>query len=198
MLFFSLSAVVVFNFALEFRTQIGREAAAGFLWVVILLAGTLGLNRTLRIERENHSLTAILIAPVDRSALYLGKVLSTTLFTVLLELILVVAFIVFFDRPFYRPPVIGILILGTIGYVAAGVLVSSITIQTRQQDVLLPVLLLPLTLPLIFPAATAMSALMLGTLPPWSEIQVPIAFVVTYDILMLVAGFLTYQYVIEA
>jgi heme exporter protein B len=197
MLVFSLTAVIVYNFALFGNLNAAREAATGFLWITILLAGTLGLNRSLMSEQENHSLEAILIAPIDRSAIYLGKVLSILAFTLLVEAILVPLFTVFFNQPFWRPQVLLILVLGTIGYVAAGVLVTSMTVQTRSKEVLLPVLLLPLTLPAVLAAAQVTAAFVAPVMPEWSEIQFAVALVVAYDILMVTAGFLTYHYVVE-
>lgn len=197
MVVFSLAAVIVFNFALELQLDAARNVAGGLLWITILLAGTLGLNRSLAGEQENRSMEAVLMAPIDRSAIYLGKVISITLFTLLLEAILVPLFVAFFNKPFWRPQVLLVLVLGTVGYVAAGVLVSSMSIQTRSRDVLLPVLLLPLALPSVLAAATAVSAFMLPELPPWSEVQTPIALVIAFDVMMLTAGFLTYHYVVE-
>lgn len=202
MLIFSITAVVVFNFALGAATltpnsQTAGNAAMGFLWATILLAGTLGLNRSLSSEQENRSLEAVLLAPIDRSAIYLGKVLSITLFTLIVEAILIPIFIAFFNKPFWRPQVLGVLVLGTIGYLAAGVLVTSMSTQTRLKEVLLPVLLLPLTLPSLLSAGTATAALIRPELPAWSEVQFPIALVIVYDICMLMAGFLTYHFVVE-
>lgn len=197
MIVFSIAAVIVFNFALELRLDAARNVATGLLWIVILLAGTLGLNRSLANEQENNSMGAVLMAPIDRSAIYLGKVISVSIFVFLLEAILIPVFIAFFNRPYWRPQVIIIIILGTIGYVAAGVLVSSMSIQTRSRDVLLPVLLLPLSLPSVLAAATAVSAYMFPELPPWNEVQTPIALVVAFDVMMLTAGFLTYHFVVE-
>ena len=197
MIVFSLAAVIVFNFALELQLDAARNVATGLLWIVILLAGTLGLNRSLANEQENQSMEAVLMAPIDRSAIYLGKVISVSLFVFILEALLIPIFIAFFNKPYWRPQVIIIIILGTIGYVAAGVLVSSMSIQTRSRDVLLPVLLLPLSLPSVLAAATAASAYMLPELPLWNEVQTPIALVVAFDVLMLTAGFLTYHFVVE-
>ncbi len=194
---FSLTAVIVFNFALELDLAAARNVASGLLWVTILLAGTLGLNRSLASEQENRSMDALLAAPVDRSAIFLGKVGSLLVLMLLLEAILIPLFSAFFNRPFYRLPVVLILILGTIGYVGAGVLVSSMSVQTRSRDVLLPILLLPLTLPTVLAAAIAISQYMLPDLPPWSEVQGPVALVVAYDVVMLTAGMLTYHFVIE-
>lgn len=198
MIMFSLVTVVMFNFALETNLDAARNVATGLLWATILLAGTLGLNRSLAIERENQTIDALLMSPVDRNAIYAGKVISITIFVLLLELVLVLLFIVFFNKPFFRPPVLLVLFLGTIGYVAAGVLVTSMTIQTRSREVLLPVLLLPLSLPLVLPSATAVAAYMFPAMPPLSEVQSPILLVIIYDLLMLVAGFVTYHYIVES
>jgi heme exporter protein B len=198
MIMFSLVTVIMFNFALGTNLGAARDLATGLLWATILLAGTLGLNRSLAIERENQTFDALLIAPIQRNAIYLGKVLSITLFTLLLELILVIVFVVFFNKPFWRPQVLAILALGTFGYVAAGVLVTSMSIQTRSRDVLLPVLLLPLSLPLVLPAAMAVSAYMFPQLPTWGEVQSAVYLVLLYDLLMVTAGLLTYHYVVES
>ena len=197
MLVFALTAVVLFNFALYSNLSAAREAATGFLWITILLAGTLGLNRSFASEQENRSIEAILISPIGRSAIYLGKVISVTIFTLMLELALVPIFIAVFNQSFWRPGVIAILVLGTIGFVAAGVLVTSMSIQTRAREVLLPVLLLPLTLPSVLAASQVTAALTARVPASWSEIQFPVALVVTFDIFMLTVGFLTYQYVVE-
>ncbi|HEX6383400.1 MAG TPA: heme exporter protein CcmB, partial [Anaerolineae bacterium] len=175
-----------------------RNVATGLLWATILLAGTLGLNRSLAIERENQTLDAILVAPVDRRALYVSKVISTTLFTLLLEVVLVFVFIIFFNKPFWRPQVLLVLVLGTIGYIAAGVLVTSMTIQARGREVLLPVLLLPLSLPLVLPAAMTVASYMFPQLPTWPEVQSPLFLVIAYDLAMVTVGLFTYHYVVEA
>jgi len=194
---FSVAAVLVFNFALELELDAARNVSTGLLWIVILLAGTLGLNRTAAVEIENRSIDAVLVAPVARSAVYLGKVLSVSLFVLALEALLLPLFIIFFNKPYWLPQVILIVVLGTIGYVAAGVLVSSMSVQTRSRDVLLPVLLLPLSLPSVLAAATAVAAFMRPELPAWTEVQAPIALLVAFDVLMLTAGFLVYHYVVE-
>lgn len=202
MVIFSITAVVVFNFALGAATLTPNSVTAGnasmgFLWATILLAGTLGLNRSLSSENENRSLDAMLLTPIDRSAIYLGKVLSVTTFTLIVEAILIPIFIAFFNKPFFRPQVLLILFLGTIGYVAAGVLVTSMSAQTRLKEVLLPVLLLPLTLPSLLSAGTATAAFIRPELPAWSEVQFPITLIIIYNIGMLTVGFLTYHYVVE-
>jgi heme exporter protein B len=198
MVMFSVVTVIMFNFALEANLDAARNVSTGLLWATILLAGTLGLNRSMALEQENQTIDSLLIAPVSRNAIYLGKVISITLFTLALELILVLLFIIFFNKPMWRPMVLLVLLLGTIGYVAAGVIVTSMTIQTRSREVLLPVLLLPLALPLVLPASMAVAAYMFPQQPLWGEVQSAVLIVVIYDILMLTAGFLTYHFVVES
>lgn len=198
MVMFSVVTVIMFNFALESNLDAARNVSTGLLWATILLAGTLGLNRSMALEQENQTMDALLIAPVPRNAIYLGKVISITLFTLALELILVLLFMIFFNKPMWRPMVLLILVLGTIGYIAAGVIVTSMTIQTRSKEVLLPVLLLPLALPLVLPASMAVAAYMFPQQPVWGEVQSAVYIVIMYDILMLTAGFLTYHFVVES
>lgn len=197
MVMFSLVTVVMFNFALETELDAARNVATGLLWATILLAGTLGLNRSLAIERENQNIDAILIAPIDRRAIYLAKVISVTIFTLLLELVLVFVFIIFFDKPFWRPVVLLVLFLGTVGYVAAGVLITSMTMQTHSKEVLLPILLLPLVLPLILPAATAVGESMVIA-PEVTIIRSMVSLVAAYDLAILATGLYTYHLVVES
>ncbi len=197
MVMFSLVMVVMFNFALETELDAARNVSTGLLWSTILLAGTLGLNRSISIERENQNIDAILIAPIDRRAVYLAKVISVTLFTLLLEVVLVFIFIVFFNKPFWQPIVLLVLFLGTIGYVAAGVLITSMTMQTRSKEVLLPILLLPLVLPLILPAATAVGEAM-NIAPEPEIIRSMISLVAAYDLAILATGFFAFHLVVES
>lgn len=194
---FSLVTVVMFNFALETNLDAARNVSTGLLWATILLAGTLGLNRSLAIEQENQAIDSILIAPIDRRVLYVAKVISVTIFTMMLEIVLVFIFIVFFNKPFWQPPVLLILFLGTIGYVAAGVLITSMTIQTRAREVLLPILLLPIILPLILPAAIAVAEYM-SVSPELPRIRSAVSLVLAYDLLILAVGVLVYHFVVES
>lgn len=201
MVMFSLATIIMFNFALGTSLDAARNVATGLLWAIVLLAAILGLNRSLALDRENQVFDAMLIAPIPRTALYFGKVISVSLFTLLLDVILIVLFTVFFNQPFYLAQVVLVLFLGTIGYIAAGVLITSMTIQTRTREVLLPVLLLPISLPLVLPAALATATIV--TAAPfggatWAEVQGPVLLVLAYDLLMLGVGFLTYQFVVES
>jgi heme exporter protein B len=205
MVMFSLATLIMFNFALGMAINVNLSAAddvaPALLWAIVLLAAVLGLNRSLALDRENQVFDALLIAPISRTALYAGKVISITLFTLLLDAILIILFTVFFNQPYYLPVVILVLVLGTIGYIAAGVLITSMTIQSRTREVLLPVLLLPVSLPLVLPAAMATATYIASAMrgeASWALVQSPVLLIIAYDLLMLAAGFLTYHFVIES
>ncbi|MCA9979879.1 MAG: heme exporter protein CcmB [Anaerolineales bacterium] len=197
MVVFALAVVVTFNLALGGDLDAARSVSVGLLWATILLAGTLGLNRSFAAEQENNSFDALLMGPVDRSAIFLGKVVSVSLLMFALELILIVVFTAFFNKPFYLPAAVLVLVLGTIGYVAAGVLVTSMAMQTRARAVLIPVLLLPLTLPVVLSAASAMATILDTAVLAWDEVGFSLSLVVLFDVLMLAVGLLTYQFVVE-
>jgi len=197
MIMYALVTVIMFNFALEQDLDAARRVATGLLWATILLAGTLGLSRSMSLERENQTIDALLIAPIDRRAVYAAKVISVSIFTFLLEAVLVFIFIIFFNKPFYYPLVLLALFLGTIGYVAAGVLITSMTIQARSREVLLPILLLPITLPVVLLAATAVSEAITGQ-PEMSIISSTLSLVLAFDLTILAAGFLTFPLVLES
>lgn len=197
MVVFALAVVVTFNLALGGNLNAARNVSVGLFWATILLAGTLGLNRSFAAEQENNSFDALLIAPLDRSAIFVGKVISVSLLMFLLEAILIVIFTAFFNKPFYLPTAVGILLLGTIGYVAAGVLVTSMAMQTRARAVLVPVLLLPLTLPVVLSAASAMALVLDTAVLIWDEVGFSISLVILFDVLMLAVGITTYQFVVE-
>ncbi len=195
----------MFNFALGMAVNVnlsaGRDVAPAMFWAIVLLAAILGLNRSLALDRENQVFDALLIAPIPRTALYVGKVISITLFTFLLDAILVVLFTVFFNQPFYLPVVLLVVALGTVGYIIVGVLITSMTIQSRTREVLLPVLLLPVSLPLVLPAAMATATYIASAMSgeaSWALVQAPILLVIAYDLLMLGVSLFAYQFVVES
>ncbi len=205
MVMFSLATIIMFNFALGMAVNVnlsaGRDVAPALFWAIVLLAAILGLNRSLALDRENQVFDALLIAPIPRTALYVGKVISITLFTLLLDAILVVLFTVFFNLPFYLPVVLLVVALGTVGYVIVGVLITSMTIQSRTREVLLPVLLLPVSLPLVLPAAMATATYIASAASgeaTWALVQAPVLLVIAYDLLMLGVGLFAYQFVVES
>src|SRR5512136_899376 len=131
---FSILVIIVFNFALELtERQVIQTTIPGALWVTIIFAGMLGLNRSLAVELDKGCLDGLLLTPVDRSAIFFGKAFGNALFMVMVEVVLVPLFVVFFDVPMVQPWVIVIVVLGTLGFAGVGTLLSAMAVNTRAR-----------------------------------------------------------------
>lgn len=160
-LFFALSAVIVFAVALVKDGRVVADAAAGILWVAIAFAGTLTLGRTFERERYTDTLRALLLAPSPRAAIYVGKLLAVLGVLLLAELILVPLVALLFDASLLQRPVLlaALLLAGTIGFASVGTLFAAMLVGARSRDVLLPVLLYPITIPVIIAGVRGTAAL---------------------------------------
>jgi len=195
MLVFALLIVFLFNFALQLSPDLQAELAAGLLWVALAFASTLGLNRSIASERENNALDGLLLAPVDRSAIFFGKSLSNFIFTLLVALILLPVFSVFYNQNMLNLRLIFIILLGLGAYTSLGTLLAVLSIQTRARDVLLPVLLFPLALPILI-AAVESSRLVLGS-HPMSDYQSWLFLLIAGNILFIGVGLLFFETILE-
>lgn len=148
-LFFAVSCVLVFSFAFVRGGQAVDNAAAGILWVAIAFSGTLALGRTFERERQSETLRALLLSPVERPAIYLGKLLGMLILLAGIEVVLVPMVAFLFQAPLDRAPalLVGILLTGTLGFLAVGTLFAAMLVRAQSRDVLLPVVLYPITLP---------------------------------------------------
>jgi heme exporter protein B len=175
-LVFVLLVLVLFQFALDLERAEAARLAPGLLWITLLFAGLLALGRAFAAEHDQGTLDGLRLAPVDRSTIYLSKVLATVLFLGLVELVALPAFAAAFDAPLLTPGVLVTMFLGTLGLAAAGTLLAAAAVQARARDVLLPLLVLPLLAPLLIAAVHATAELMAGaTVPrsaPWWELLV--------------------------
>lgn len=162
MFVFAVLVVVVFNFTLALDEVRALELGPGILWTAFVFAATLGLNRSFAAERENESLSGLIMAPVDRSAIYFGKLGSNLLFMLVTEALILPVFIVFFnvnvseilpgtDLAWFAL----VLVLGTTGFTALGTILSAIASSTTMREVLLPLLLLSFAVPVIVASAEA-------------------------------------------
>src|SRR5512136_765465 len=163
MLVFALLVILVFNFALELDAQARATVTAGVLWVTFAFAGTLGLTRSMAMEKDRGCLDGLLLAPVDRSAIYFGKVIGNLIFMLLVEAIVLPVYTVLYSINLFIPGLLMVILLGSIGYVAVGTLLSSMAVQTRTRDVLLPILLFPLVIPVMIAAVKASTGFLQGT-----------------------------------
>ena len=161
-LFFAISCVLVFAFALVQEGRAPEGGAAGILWIAIAFAGTLALGRTFERERQSETLRALLLAPAARPAVYLGKLLGIVALLLAAEILLVPLVTLLFQAPLLEHPawLALILVAGTIGFAAVGTLFAAMLVRVRSRDVLLPVLLYPITVPVIIAGVRATAALL--------------------------------------
>ena len=195
MLIFSLLVLLIFNFALELDPRTRTNVTAGVLWVTFTFAGTLGLNRSMAVEKDRGCLDGLLLAPVDRSSIYFGKAISNLVFMLVVEVIVLPVYSVLYNVNLFQPGLLVVILLGSVGYVAVGTLLSAMAVQTRTRDVLLPILLFPLVVPVVIAAVKASGGILQGL--AFSEIQTWINLLIVYDVIFIAISFMFFEYVVE-
>ncbi len=185
---FSVLAAVVFGLAFDLRVPRADLVVPGILWVIVLFAGVLGLHRSFGSEVDRGTLAGLLLAPVERSAIYLGKVAANLLYFLIVEALLVPALLILFDVNLLKPIVLLGLLLGTIGYVGVGTLFAALTARNRARETLLPVLLLPVLVPLFISGVGLTSVILDGraTAEAWPWLGI----IGLYDALVFAIAFL--------
>jgi len=195
MFVFALLVIVIFNFAFELRIANVKQVAPGVLWVAFTFAGMLGLNRSFILEKDKGCLEGLLLAPVDRSAIYFGKMLGNLIFMSVVEAIVLPIFWVLFNPPLFSPALILIIVLGTLGFAGVGTLFSAIAVHTRAREVMLPILLFPIVVPLMIAAVKITGGLLDGQ--PLSEMRNWLNLLVGFDVIFLTVSYMTFDYVVE-
>ncbi|WP_298006159.1 heme exporter protein CcmB [Anaerolinea sp.] len=196
MLVFALLVIFIFNFALDLEPNTRASITSGVLWVTFIFAGTLGLNRSLAIEKDRGCLDGLLLAPVDRAAIYFGKTAANLIFMLVVAAIVLPVYSVFYNiNLFARPGLLLVIFLGAEGYTAIGTLLATMAVQTRTRDMLLPILLFPVVIPVLVAAVKA-SAGFLQTLP-FEEIQPWLNLLITYDVVFTAIAFMVFDSVVE-
>ena len=198
MALFSVTVFVLFHFGLH-RDSVEGAMAAGVLWVTLLLATVLGVNRLFASEREGGALDGILLAPIDRTAVYLAKAAGLFLYLVLLELVAVPAFAILLLGPGLGgafPELIAILLLADLGLAGVGALVSGLAAEARARDVVVPLLLLPLLVPVLIAAARATEPLLVTRAGP-HHLAKWLGFMGVYDTVFLLLAIAVFDYLLE-
>jgi heme exporter protein B len=195
MLVFSLMAVFIFSIALDLTAISPLDTTPGLLWVTIAFAGTLGLNRSLAQEQENRSIDGLLLAPMDRSAIFFGKAFGNFLFMSLVEIIVVPVFAVLFNVPLLRGSIWLVIFLGTLGYAAVGTLFSTMAVNTRAREVMLPILLLPVSVPMFIAAVNATGGFLAGD--PLVDVASWLQLLLAYDAIIIAVSFMTFDFIVE-
>lgn len=195
MLVFALLVILIFNFALELQPGLQKALISGILWVTFAFAGTLGLNRSMAMEKDRGCLDGLLLAPVDRSAIFFGKALSNLIFMLIVAAIILPLFSLLYNVNLINPGLILVILLGSVGYVAVGTLLSTMAVQTRTRDVMLPILLFPLVIPVLISAIKGSSGFLEGLemveIIPWLNL------LIVYDVIFIAVAFMVFDYVVE-
>ena len=195
MLVFALLVIFIFNFALELDSQARATVTSGVLWVTFSFAGTLGLNRSMAVENDRGCLDGLLLAPVDRTAIYFGKMLANLLFMLLVAVIVLPVYSVLYNQNLFLPGLWLVILLGSVGYVGVGTLLASMAVQARTRDILLPILLFPVIIPVLVAAVKASCGYFQAI--PFEEIQPMINLLIVYDIIFIAVAFMVFDYVVE-
>jgi heme exporter protein CcmB len=192
--FFAVACVLVFAFALVKEGKAPEDGAAGILWIAVMFAGNLALGRTFERERQSETLRALLMAPAARPAVYVGKLLGILVLLAGAEFVLVPLVALLFQAELLRHPLwlMAILATGTLGFAAVGTLFAAMLVRARSRDVLLPVLLYPITVPVIIAGVRGTAAL----LQPEFEIGIArfwLALLVTFDVVFVTLALWTFE-----
>jgi heme exporter protein B len=193
-IFFAISCVLVFSFGFVQEGRAVAGAAAGILWIAIAFSGTLALGRAFERERQNETLRALMIAPVDRPALYLAKLIGVLLLLFAVELLIVPLVGLLFRAPLTNDvlTLLALLVSGTVGFAAVGTVFAAMLVRARSRDVLLPVLLYPITVPVIIAGVRGTAALF------QAETDVPMArlwlsILVSFDVVFITLALWTFE-----
>ena len=197
MLFFALIVILIFSFSFSMDQQAAREVIAGIIWVAFAFTGIIGLGKSFSAELQNDCLEALQMVPESKGAIYLGKMTANFLFIFIVEILLFPMFIIFFNLNVVEEISLLLLIffLATVGLSAVGTLFSALTVQIRAREVMLPILLLPLVVPVMIAAVEATKGALSGDLltmySQWLEL------LAIFDVIFTVVSFWMFEFVMD-
>ncbi|MFQ6056225.1 MAG: heme exporter protein CcmB, partial [Methanosarcinales archaeon] len=197
MIIFSILVIVIFSFS--FRESLGdqeriTELTPGILWIAFTFAGMLGLSRAFVSEKEDGCLDGLKLCPIDRSLIYVGKVISNIVLMFIIETVTLIIFIVLFNYSFKGILALAsVIIVGTFGFIFVGTLLSALTVNTRTREILLPVLLISVLIPMIMSAVGGTSKVLSNNSFPSTELNL----LIVYDIIYFIVAMLVFEYAIE-
>jgi heme exporter protein B len=197
MVLFAVTTFVIFRFGLD-RTALSGSLASGVLWATLLFAAVLGINRLFVAERDEGGFEAMRLAPIDRTSLLAAKSTSLLIYLLALELVTVPVFALFFlDSVTALGPLCLVLVLADVGLAATGALVSSMAVNSRARDLLVPLLLLPLVVPLMIAASGASEHLLQAGGPAYDRFGTWLAVLCLYDLVFLLVGYAVFDFLLE-
>lgn len=197
MFIFALLVVIIFIFSINLSLIKASEVGPGVLWVAFLFAGTIGLNRSFMLEKENGCLQGLLLAPMDRTALYFGKLVSNLVFLLIMEVFTLPLFMVFFNIDLlpHLLPLLYVIFVGTLGFCAVGTLLSSLSANLKTRDIMLPILLYPLIIPIIIGSVRMTGQVLAGE--PLSNMMNWVSLTLCFDIIYIAISIMVIDFVLE-
>lgn len=204
MFVFSLLLVLVFSVAFEFRSQIAPRTVSALVWITFIFSGLLALGRSFSLERENNALLFLLMTPVKRSHIYLGKLLSNVIVVLVSEIFILPLFILFFLPGTGNAelslagtflPLLGVTVLGTVGFVSLGTFFSSMALSTRLREMMLPMLVFPLSIPVVITSVGVCASILEGR--PAGHYAFSLQVLVSFDIIFVLLCSLLFEYLME-
>jgi len=187
--------LVIFSFTFNPSSGTAKLVAPGILWVSFTFSGVLGLNRVFSVERDNSHMEGLKLCPVERSVIYWGKLLSSFIFMLAIEIIITPIFLILFNLPLFMPRLALIIVMATAGFASVGTLFSALAMNTRARDILVPILFLPIVVPVIIAGVEATALTLEGR--AWGDMSTWLQIIVACDIIYLVAATLAFDFVIE-
>ncbi|MFC1929618.1 heme exporter protein CcmB [Chloroflexota bacterium] len=194
-LIFTLLVIVIFNFAFSSNEETMKLVAPGILWVTFAFAGVLSLNRTFIMEKEGGCIEGLLACPISRETIYIGKMLGSLIFLLIVEAIALPIFALLYNLPILSPEVVITTFLTTVGFVAIGTMFSAMAVNSRAREMVLPILFLPVVSPIIVSAVEASGLAISGE--TWGSMATWLEIIIAFDVIFIVASYLVFAFVIE-
>ena len=197
MFIFALLVILIFIFTVNLSIVKASEVGPGILWVAFLFSGTLGLNRSFVLEKENGCLMGLILAPADRTTIYFGKLISNFIFLTAMELFILPLFMVFFniDLLEHLLPLLLVIFLGTLGFCTLGTLLSSLSSNLKTREIMLPILLYPLLVPIVIGVVRMTGQILAGE--PLSGMMNWIGLTASFDIIYIGVSIMTIDHILE-
>ena len=197
MFIFALLVILIFIFSINLSIVKASEVGPGILWVAFLFAGTIGLNRSFMLEKENGCLMGLMLVPADRTTIYFGKLISNLIFLLIMELFILPLFMIFFniDLLSHLGPLLVVVFLGTLGFCALGTLLSSLSANLKTREIMLPILLYPLLIPIIIGVVRMTGQILDGT--ELADMMKWVGLTASFDIIYIGVSIMTIDHILE-
>ncbi|MDD5605257.1 MAG: heme exporter protein CcmB [Dehalococcoidales bacterium] len=192
---FAILVIIIFNFAFGSSEQAAEIVAPGILWATFAFAGVLSLNRSFIMEKEEDCIEGLMVAPLSREAIYLGKFFGNTFFIILIQLIVIPIFSLLFNISFFKLELLVVTLLATLGFAAVGTLFAAMAVNTRARELVLPILFFPVITPVIIAAVNSSAQVLEGQ--TFSSISQWLGIIGAFDVIFLVASYLVFSFIIE-